>query len=64
MQKSGKWVSLCCTVDYKFVTEMDVVKFEFNVIIYYYCQRKTIPSWDGSSAKDILYYIIIINMVG
>jgi len=28
-----KWVSLCCTVGYKWVTVLDGVKFEYNDII-------------------------------
>jgi len=35
-KKVGKWVALCCTVGYKWVTVMDGVKFEFNHIIPFY----------------------------
>jgi len=31
-----KWVSLCCTVGYKWVTVIDSVKLEFNDIISLY----------------------------
>jgi len=32
-KKVVKWISLCCTVGYKWVTVMDIFKFEFNDII-------------------------------
>ena len=32
-KKAGKWMSLCCTVIYKWVTVMDGIKYEFNDII-------------------------------
>ena len=35
-KKVGKWMSLCCTVGYKWVTVMDGVQFEFNDIISLY----------------------------
>jgi len=35
-KKASKWMSLCCTVGYKWVTVMDGVKFEFNNIISLY----------------------------
>jgi len=35
-KKVGKWMSLCCTVGYKWVTVMNGVKFEFNDIISSY----------------------------
>jgi len=36
LKKVDKWMSLCCTVDYKWVTVMNGVKFEFNDIISLY----------------------------
>jgi len=42
---------LCCTVDYKWVTVMDGVKFDMN------CIRKTILTENGQSAYDITKYI-------
>jgi len=36
IKKEGKWMSLCCTIGYKWVTVMDGVKFEFNDIISLY----------------------------
>jgi len=30
IKKVGKWMSLCCTVGYKWITVMDGGKFEFN----------------------------------
>ena len=45
----GKWMSLCCTVGYKWVTVMDGVKFEFNDTVISHCIRKTILGEDGIS---------------
>jgi len=37
MKKAGKWMSLCCTVSYKWVNVslMDCIKLEFNDISLY-----------------------------
>jgi len=35
-KKVGKWMSLCCTIGYKWVTVIEGVKFEFNDIISLY----------------------------
>jgi len=35
-EKVGKWISLCCKFDYKWVTVMNGVKFEFNDLISLY----------------------------
>jgi len=47
-------MSLCCTVDYKWVIVLDCVKFEFNDIISLY---KKNDSENGQSAYDITKYI-------
>jgi len=52
-KKVGKWVSLWCTVGYKWPVGyciMDGIKFESNnMISLYICIRKTILSGDGLS---------------
>jgi len=53
----GKWMSLCCTTGYKWVTVLDGVKFEFNDIILLYT-KKTILSIDSLSR---IFYIINNN---
>ena len=38
-KRVSKWMSLCCTVVYKWVTVMDGIKFEFNDIISLYTKN-------------------------
>jgi len=38
-EKTGKWMSFCCTLGYKWVTVMDGIKFESNDIISLYTKN-------------------------
>jgi len=40
-----KWVSLSCTLDYKWVTGTDGVKFKFNDTISYYTKNDSERRW-------------------
>jgi len=65
-KKMDKWVSLCCTVGYKWVTVMDVVEFEFNDIISLYKKNDSERRWSISLCPMILVSIfddIIVNKV-
>jgi len=47
-KKADKWMSLCCTVGYKWVNVCWIV-LNLNSMIKYYCIRKKILSGDGLS---------------
>jgi len=55
-KKAVKWMSLCCTEGYKWVTVMDGVRFEFNDIISLYTKN-------DSERIFYIYIGIIINTV-
>jgi len=50
-------MSLCYIVGYKWVTEMNGVKFEFNDIISLYKKNDSERSRNCQSAHDIIMYI-------
>jgi len=56
-KKEGKWMSLCCTVDYKWVTVMHSVKFEFNDISLYTKNDSERRRSVSLGYLDISYYI-------
>jgi len=39
VKKASKWISLCCTVGYKWVTVMDGNEFEFNDMTLLYTKN-------------------------
>jgi len=56
-------MSFCCTVGYKWVAVMGGVTFELDDIILSLHTKNDSEQTHGSSAKDIIYIIITINMV-
>jgi len=62
-KKVGKWMSLCCTVDYKWVTVRDGVKFEFNDMISLYKKNDSERRPSVSRITKYIFDDIIVNKV-
>jgi len=63
--KTGKWVSLCCTVGYRWVTfVIEGVKFKFNDIKSLYTKNNSERWDDGLLAYNItMYFLMVLSMI-